>query len=277
MSLATHPLAATPRRVQVSVNRRPISYAAIAREVQNHPAESPAKAWQAAARALAIKELLIQEARRLGVVADPLTDEEGRRETPEEASMRALVEREARTPDCDEDACRRYFANNRRRFRTPVLQSASHILIAAAPGDAAARAVARDKASEIIASLLNSDARFENLARDYSACPSAARGGSLGQLSGGDTVPEFERALAAMQPGEFSRDPLETRFGFHVIRLDHRVESRELPYEAVSQRIRDYLGEAVRRRALAQYIGVLASRADIRGVEFAPLEELIVQ
>ncbi|MGL5735868.1 MAG: peptidylprolyl isomerase, partial [Beijerinckiaceae bacterium] len=58
---------------------------AIAQETQNHPAATPLEAWQAAARALVIRELLLQEARRLVLTPQPLQDDEGRRETGEEA------------------------------------------------------------------------------------------------------------------------------------------------------------------------------------------------
>ncbi|MFY8113488.1 MAG: peptidylprolyl isomerase, partial [Rhabdaerophilum sp.] len=74
----------------VTVNGVTIPREAIARETQNHPASKPIEAWQAAARALVIRELLLQEATRLEIVAVPLSDGEGRRETDEEARIRAL-------------------------------------------------------------------------------------------------------------------------------------------------------------------------------------------
>ena len=79
-----------PKPKTISVNGAVIAREIIAREVQNHPAEKPILAWQAAARALVVRELLLQEAKRLGIEAEPLRDPEGRFETPEEAAMRAL-------------------------------------------------------------------------------------------------------------------------------------------------------------------------------------------
>jgi peptidyl-prolyl cis-trans isomerase C len=107
------------RPVPVTVNGVTISRAAIAREVQHHPADKPITAWQAAARALVIRELLLQEARRAGIKAAPLADGEGRRETDEEAIVRALVEREISIPNADPESCRRYYDRNRSRFRSP--------------------------------------------------------------------------------------------------------------------------------------------------------------
>ena len=85
-------------RKVVSVNGVVMRHDEISREAQNHPAPTPIAAWTAAARALAVRELLLQEARRIVIDAEPLTDGEGRTETAEEASIRALVEREVSTP-----------------------------------------------------------------------------------------------------------------------------------------------------------------------------------
>ena len=105
------PAMAPPARV--SVNGTVISRDAITREIQNHPASKPMLAWQQAARALVIRELLLQEAARLGIETKPQSDDEGRRETEEEALLRQLAEREIVTPDPDDEVCRRYYAKTR--------------------------------------------------------------------------------------------------------------------------------------------------------------------
>jgi peptidyl-prolyl cis-trans isomerase C len=64
-----------------------------------------------------------------------------------------------------------------------------------------------------------------------------------------------------------------TRYGFHVIRLDRRIEGRELPFEMVAESIADYLADSVRRRATAQYIARLVSRSVITGVEMPGAQE----
>ena len=133
MSCSTHGLA--PSRQVVSVNGRVIPRDAISREAQHHPSDRPAASWREAATALVIRELLLQEAERLAIAAAPRTDGQGRRETDEEARMRALIEQTAPTPTADEAACRRYFERNRRRFRTSDLFEVRHILLAADPRD----------------------------------------------------------------------------------------------------------------------------------------------
>jgi peptidyl-prolyl cis-trans isomerase C len=250
----------------ISVNGVVIARDAIAQEAQNHPAGKPIAAWQAGARALVVRELLLQEARRVGIDAVPLNDEAGRRETEEEALVRGLIEREVKTPQPDEETCRRYYERNRHLFRSATIYEAAHILFAARKDDAEAYARAREEAAAAIALLTEHPERFDQLARAQSDCPSAAHGGNLGQITAGQTTPDFERALVALEPGGLTAEPVATRYGFHVIRLVDRIEGRDLPFELVAQRIADYLSESVERRAVAQYIARLVSRASITGI-----------
>ena len=272
MSCTVHSAAITAKPAVVSVNDVVVTRDAIAREVQHHAAPNPAAAWKEAARALAVRELLLQEARRIGVVAEPLSDTEGRYETDEEASIRSLIEREVSVPTPDADTCRRYYEQNRRRFRSPDIYEAAHILIAARAGDSDAYARAREEASAILAEIRQSPESFSAFARARSACPSAAQDGNLGQITDGQTTPEFEQALKTLEPGSLCAEPVATRYGFHIIRLERRVEGCELPFEAVTTQIADYLAESVRRRAVAQYIARLASRAEVTGIDLAGAE-----
>jgi hypothetical protein len=113
-----HQLLRERRPVEVSVNGVVIPRDAIAREVQHHPASKPIEAWLSAAHALVVRELLLQQAQRIGISAIPLSDEHGRRETEEDALIRALIEREIVTPEPDEDSCRRYYKQRKRLFRS---------------------------------------------------------------------------------------------------------------------------------------------------------------
>ncbi len=272
MSCTVRSAAISAKPAVVSVNDVVVTRDAIAREVQHHAASSPAAAWGEAARALAVRELLLQEARRTGVVAVPLSDAEDRCETDEEASIRGLIEREVRVPAPDADTCRRYYEQNRHRFRSPDIYEASHILIAASAHDAKAYSQAREQARGLLAELHIHPERFAELARSLSACPSAAQGGNLGQITAGQTTPEFEQALKMIVPGSICAEPVPTRYGLHIIRLDRRIEGRELPFEAVAAQVADYLAESVWRRAMAQYVARLASRAEITGIDLAGAE-----
>ena len=262
--------------VAVSVNGVSIARDTIVREMQHHPAPKPIATWQQAARALVIRELLLQEARRVGIVPKPISDSDGRRETDEEAMIRGLIEHEVTVPAPDDETCRRYYLRHQAQFRSPDIYEASHILFAALPSNREAYAQAQANAAGVLAALNERPDSFANLAQSYSRCPSGAQGGNLGQITSGQTTPEFERALVVLNPGELSAEPVATRYGFHIIRLDRKHEGRMLPYEAVAERIADYLRESVRRRADAQYIARLVSAARIEGVEMAGADALRV-
>lgn len=267
MSCSAHAALATTSRVPVLVNGVTIPHDIISRETQNHPGPTPIAAWTAAARALAVRELLLQEARRCGLQPEPIADTEGRRETDEEALVRSLVETHVATPSPDEASCRRYYEHNRARFRSADIYEASHILIAARHDQPDAFIAAHERAAALQSRLLEIPALFGELAVAHSGCPSAASGGNLGQLTAGATTPEFEKAMLTLKPGEMSGTPVETRYGFHIIRLDRHIPGRELPFEAVHETIAEYLVERSRRLAIAQYVARLASRAQISGVD----------
>jgi peptidyl-prolyl cis-trans isomerase C len=267
MSCANIGAAIAPSLKIVSVDGVAIPRETIAREAQHHPAHSPATAWNEAARALVIRQLLLDEARRLALEPAPLADGEGRRETDEEALVRQVIETQVKTPTPDDATCRRYYEQNRKRFRSSDLFEADHILFAAAPSDTLARQRAKSEAKATIAVLHAEPRRFGDLAKAHSACTSGQQGGTLGQITRGATTAEFEKALAALEPGETSKEPVETRYGFHIIRLGRRIDGRDLPFEAVHDRIADYLAEAVERRALAQYVSILAAAAAIVGID----------
>ena len=255
----------------VSVNGVQIAPEAMAQELQYHPAESREEAVFLAARALVIRELLQQRIRELGVLL-----EVGAGENEEEAATRLLLEREVKVPDCDEATCVRYFESNRGRFHSAPLLAVRHILLECAPDDAEARHVAHSQAEVLLLSLQESPASFADLALKYSACPSKAQGGSLGQVSKGQTVPELERQLFTLAPGLASK-PLESRYGWHVICVDQRIEGQPLPYEAVATAIRTQLQQGVWQKALVQYLQTLIGAADVRGIALQGADSPLVQ
>ena len=101
----------------------------------------------------------------------------------------------------------------------PVTQTrARHILVKTS------EVVSEEDARRRLAGLrerIAAGADFGELARLNSEDGSAARGGDLGWIYPGDTVPEFERAMEALQPGELSQ-PVRTAFGFHLLQVQER-------------------------------------------------------
>ena len=250
------------------VNQVEIAEAAIDAEVQYHPAADLESARRAAARALVIRELLLQDAARLGIT-EPDSPEPG--EATVDGLTRTVLLRALRLPEPDDAACRRYYDNNRKRFSSPDLYEGAHILFAAAPDDPAARTRAKAEAEAALARLVQDPGCFEALARELSACSSGKDGGRLGQVAQGETAPELETFMFALEPGQICPLPVATRYGFHVIRLDRKIAGRELPFELAAERIAAYLSERSWRQAARQYVQLLVGQAKIEGV---PLEAL---
>jgi peptidyl-prolyl cis-trans isomerase C len=121
----------------------------------------------------------------------------------------------------------------------------------------------RAKCEETLLALQRDPQRFEALARECSNCPSGANGGSLGQLGRGEVVPEFAAAVFDPRRTGLLPAPVRTRYGFHIVFVDHRVPGQVVPFEAVRERIAAELRERVQERALHQYVQVLAGRAGI--------------
>lgn len=251
-----------PTLPDITVNGQTISPADIDREVQYHPADDLRMARRQAATALVVRELLLQRARALGIEAMPIEDE-----TRHEAVIRVLIERECAVPEPTGADCRRYFDNNRERFRTPNRHEVSHIFFPAPNDDADARAQARAAARAVLDGLDGDVGAFAAAAAEHSRCPSRDQGGRLGLIDRGQTAPEFEKALSRLAIGEIARHPLETRYGFHVVLLHDREPGEPLPIDAVAGDIAAYLHEQVQRRAISQYLKVLAGEAEIAGID----------
>lgn len=255
----------------VTVNGVTISVERIAAEAQHHPAPTgkPGLAWKAAARALALRELMLQEARARGITPAPTELAPGQWETDDEAAIRQLLEVAVIPEPSTEAELRAVYDANPDRFRAPSLYEAAHILFAAAPDDAEARTSAKAQAEAILANLHRNPRAFSDLARDHSACSSKGNGGLLGQLASGDTVPEFEAALAEMEEATISSTPVETRYGFHLIRLDAKARGAVLPFSAVLPRLREAHEKAAWVRASRAFVENLSAGAEVSGVTLA--------
>ncbi len=268
---------AVPALGGISVNGVTVPEREILAEAQNHPSETPGSALRAAAEALVVRELLWQETRRLDIPAVPDLDDAGRPETERDAGIRILIEREVSVPSATLEECQRYYERHPGKFRAPTLYEARHILIAVPESDSADRRAARTRAQGLCGALAERPELFRDLARDHSDCPSCEQGGNLGQLSPGSTVAEFEAALANMHEGDITPAPVESRFGFHVIALDRRIEGHDLPFDLVSDRIAAWLEASAWSKAVSQYISILAGKAEICGISLGGAEGPLVQ
>lgn len=93
-----------------------------------------------------------------------------------------------------------------------------------------------EKAREIIKKL-DGGAKFEDLSKEYSSGPSAENGGDLGYFAKDEMVPEFADAAFALEKGKYTKDPVKTQFGWHVVKVEDRRKRPEPQFEEVKPQL----------------------------------------
>ena len=251
----------------ITVNDCVINDEAIEREAAFHnDADSPR---DAAARALAVRELLLQRARTLGLAGSDTSDEACDR------AIDQLLEREARTPEPTDEECARYYEAHAAKYRSGDLLEADHILFAVTP-NAPIEGI-RQQAEATLKRLIANPALFPELAQRFSNCPSGANGGNLGQLQRGDTVPEFAAAVFEDTATGVLPRLVRTRYGFHVVRVARRVSGVQLEFEAAKRFVAEELRARVKAKAAQQYLRMLAGQARIVGVDLDTARSPLLQ
>lgn len=145
----------------------------------------------------------------------------------------------------------------------PVRQTrVRHILMRVT--EAAPSQLVRQRLQEIRDRIVNKTTTFADMARQYSADGSAARGGDLGSILPGDTVPQFEQAMDALAPGEVSQ-PVESPFGWHLIEVIER-RTADLPQDRQRLMARQAIRERKIEEAYQEWVRQTRDRAyvDIR-------------
>lgn len=139
----------------------------------------------------------------------------------------------------------------------PQQTNVSHILIKV--NQVVSAAEAKAKLEDIRKKILDKTATFEDMAKQFSNDLSAAKGGELGWIFPGDTVPEFEQAMNKLQIGQIS-EPVQSPFGFHLIKVTER-KSDELSPERKRVAARQALRERKSEEELQSWIRELRDRA----------------
>ena len=145
----------------------------------------------------------------------------------------------------DEDVLA-FYNDNPDKFTAGESVNASHILVDS-----------EDAANEIYAKISSGEMSFEDAAKEYSSCPSKANGGSLGDFTKGQMVPEFDSAVFAMEVGEITKTPVKTQFGYHLIKLNGKTEAALTPFDEVKEGIRSMLENEKQRSAYESKINQL--------------------
>ncbi len=196
--------------------------------------------------ALVMAEVLAQEAQRVGLDKDPrisaLIDFQRK-----ELLGRALLEDHLRKNPISEETVRAEYTKAKERAGDTEYR-VRHILV---PSEKEAR--------DIIARIKTRKAKFEDLARQFSKDPSAGNGGDLGWVAPAGLVAEFAEAMTKLKKGQLGDNPVQTRFGWHVIRLD---DVRSLQFPSYEQ-ARDRIVQQLQQIAVRNYARELSSKAKV--------------
>lgn len=189
----------------------------------------------------------------------------------EQMLISRTVSREVQSKTSVTDAeLKKFFEANRDSIgRQPEQLDMAHIMFAYEPDSANVRR-ARARADSLRKAIL-AGAPFEDVARQSSDDPSGQRGGDLGTFGRGDMVPEFEEVAFRIKPGELSQ-PVRTRFGFHIIKVEERTAKTDSTEETVHARhvmvgLRPSPGDEERARKRAMVV----RDSLLKGADFATM------
>jgi len=192
-----------------------------------------------------------------------LTEDEVRAQIQRGLAIRELIEQKVASKIViSDDDTKAYYDKNPQLFKQPEQVKASHILIKVEPtADEAAKAAARKKIQDI-QQKLKDGGDFAALAKEYSEGPSGAKGGDLGYFSRGQMVKPFEDTAFAMKPGEVS-DLVETRFGYHLMKVYEMKPEQTLAYGDVKDKIAQRLKQEKIEKEANLYVQNLKKDAKV--------------
>jgi len=223
------PAAVDPNAVVATVNGQSITEADLVMaegELSKQFAQLPPEQRRAAALSAAIEiKVLAAKAVADGLDKDP---EFQRRAAflQERALHGEMVEKEVVDKVTDQDVRARY---DKEIAAQPAVNEvhARHIL------------VKTKEEAEAIIKQLEGGADFQKLANEHTTDPSGkTNGGDLGYFGPGQMVPEFEKAAMALEPGSYTKEPVQTQFGWHVIKVEDKRPQQPPPFEQVEEQAR---------------------------------------
>lgn len=204
-----------------------------------------------------------EQAFKKALTARGMTLEKLKADTRIDISINKMMEAELATQPAPGDADVRDFYNkNPDKFKQDEAVRASHILFKV---EESADAATKKKALELAQSVLKEargGADFGELAKKHSADGSSQQGGDLNFFTKGQMVPAFDQVAFALKPGQIS-DIVTTQFGYHIIKVTERRAASTVPFEQVSERIKEYLIEQQKQQKAQAFIQSLRQKAKI--------------
>ena len=183
------------------------------------------------------------------------------------AQLKLFQSQYPETPNITEEDAKKYYDENPKEFATQEKVRASHILIKPKTADADTQPTPEEKATakakaEDLLKQIKEGADFAELAKANSDCPSSARGGDLNFFGKGQMVAPFEKAAFEMEVGQVS-DIVETRFGYHIIKVTDRTPASTTSFEQAKAGIMQKLMQRKQAAMINKYIDSLKAEANI--------------
>lgn len=167
----------------------------------------------------------------------------------------------------NEGDAKKYYEDNASKYKQREQVRASHVLFKVNKSDPPeVKTAQRKKAKDILNKAKAKGADFAALAKQYSEGPTAPRGGDLGTFSRGRMVKEFEEAAFSAKPGQVI-GPIETQFGFHVIKVFEKLPERQRSYDEVKDSILTSLKARAKSQATRELLRELKASAKVEVLE----------
>lgn len=187
-----------------------------------------------------------------------LTEASIKEKLQRDLALKKLIEDEVAPKVTVSDSdIRAFYENNPETFKQPERVKASHILIKVDPKADPSQKAEAQKKIDLVSAKLQKGEDFGALAKEYSEGPSGPKGGDLGYFTRGQMVKPFEETAFAMKPGEVS-GTVETRFGYHLIKVTDKTPEGTMPYDDV----KDRLGEFLKQQKIQEEINVYVKRLE---------------
>jgi peptidyl-prolyl cis-trans isomerase C len=200
------------------------------------------------------KKLLTEKAVKSGIEKDKAY-KESLVKLKKDLSLELWMQKEFRKVKVSDKEKKDFYNKNKSKFKVPAILEARHILVKT-----------EKEAKDIIKTLdkaSNKKDEFIKLAKEKSVGPTGPKGGYLGKFPENKMVPEFSKAAKALKNGSYTKTPVKTQFGFHVIYLENKTAPKNLEFSKVEKRITQVLMQQKFQAKIKKEVDALRKKAKI--------------
>jgi len=173
----------------------------------------------------------------------------------------AVLSRELRSrSEISDKELKARYEREKSRYMLPERADVSEIVITVPEGADQIIADQRKALAEEVAHQAKQGTDFASLAKEFSEAPTKEQGGKLGTISKGELIPEIDSKIFGAQEGDIV-GPIETRVGYHVVRIDKRIPAETPGFEAIKEKLRENAGQETFERDYKAYLDSLRNEA----------------